>query len=310
MRSALETRMGPATHTRRTRVQLGYDIQMPRQRPLIILGSGYTGQYLYRMAEQQSLQIQASSRRPDAHLTYVEPRARLRFDLADPGTWSSLPPGADLIWSFPATPLAQVQAFAMHYCSPPQRLVVLGSTSAYDTESGDPAATARSIDETSPINTSLLRVQGEEYLRSEHGAIILRVAGIYGPQRSPLEWIRQGRVGPTNKIVNFIHVEDLARLCLLALQDRHSGEVYNVSDGQPRPWADICAEASRRWGIVSPRQERDTASGKRILNKKLVEHFHYTFRHPNIYRALEAMQPPSPRGEELTPQDIRARGGS
>jgi hypothetical protein len=283
---------------------------MPPQRPLIILGSGYTGRYLYRVAGQQSLPIQASSRRPDIHLTYVEPQARLRFDLADPASWSSLPPGADLIWTFPATPLAHVQAFGRHYCRPPQRLVVLGSTSAYDTESGDAAAPARWIDETSPINTNLLRVQGEEYLRSEHGAIILRAAGIYGPQRSPLEWIRQGRVGPTTKMVNFIHVEDLARLCLLALQDGQAGEVYNVSDGQPRPWADICAEASRRWGIVSPRQESDTTSGKCIHNKKLVEHFHYTFRHPDIYVALEVMQPPSPRGEELTPQGIRARGGS
>jgi nucleoside-diphosphate-sugar epimerase len=287
---------------------LRYDARMPLQRPLVILGSGYTGRCLYRAAQQQGLPIQASSRRPDIHLTYVEPQARLRFDLADAASWSWLPPGADLIWTFPAAPLAHVQAFARHYCKPPQRLVVLGSTSAYDTQNRDAAAPARSIDETSPINTSLLRVQGEEYLRSEHGAIILRVAGIYGPQRSPLEWIRQGRVGPTAKIVNFIHVEDLARLCLLALQDGQAGEVYNVSDGQPRPWADICAEASRRWGIVSPRQEADTTSGKCILNKKLVEHFHYTFLHPDIYLALEAMQLPSPGGEEPPPQDILARG--
>ena len=76
------------TRKRRTRVQLGYDAQMPPQRPLIILGSGYTGRYLYRVAGQQSLPIQASSRRPDIHLTYVEPQARLRFDLADPASWS------------------------------------------------------------------------------------------------------------------------------------------------------------------------------------------------------------------------------
>ena len=34
--------------------------------------------------------------------------------------------------------------------------------------------------------------QGEEYLRTHHGAIILRVAGIYGPHRNPVDWIRRG----------------------------------------------------------------------------------------------------------------------
>ncbi len=293
-----------------TRRQFGYDAPMTSHRPLIILGTGYTGQWLYRLAGQQSLPIRASSRRPDTHLSYVEPQARLRFDLADPTTWSSLPPDADVIWTFPATPLEQVQAFARHYCSPPQKLVVLGSTSAYDTESGDAAGPAPSINETSPINTRLLRVQGEEYLRTQHGAIILRVAGIYGPQRNPVEWIRQGRVGPTDKLVNLIHVEDLAHLCLLALQGGQAGETYNVSDGQPCSWADLCTEVSRRWGIVSPRRESNTTSGKRILNQKLVEQFNYSFRHPNVYVALEAMQPPPSRGEELTPQNIRARGAS
>ena len=265
---------------------------MPSHRPLIILGSGYTGRYLYRLAREQSVPIQASSRQPDIHLTYVEPQARLRFDLADPTTWSSLLPDADLIWAFPATPLAQVQAFASYYCSPPQRLVVLGSTSTYDTQNGDAAGAAPSIDESSPIKTSLPRVQGEEYLRSQHGAIILRVAGIYGAQRNPLEWIRQGRVGPTTKIVNLIHVEDLAHICFLALQEGQAGEAYNVSDGQPRRWVEICAEASRRWGIVSPQQVSAKESGKRILNRKLLDHFKYTFRHPDLYEALHALQVP------------------
>ena len=74
------------------------------------------------------------------------------------------------------------------------------------------------IDESAPIDLTKPRVQGEEYLRNEHGAIVLRVAGIYGPGRNPLDWIRQGRVGPSRKYVNLIHVEDLAAICLAALE--------------------------------------------------------------------------------------------
>ena len=209
MRLVSETRRQTATRPRgMPSARFVYDAPMITPRPLVILGSGYTGLRIWRLAKQQSLPVQASSRRPAQNLTYVEPEARLRFDLTEPATWPSLPPNIDLIWTFPATPLEQVQAFAGQYCNPSHRLIVLGSTSAYDTDGGHAEDIAPWIDETSPINVHLPRVQGEEYLRRHHGAIILRVAGIYGPQRNPVEWIRQGLVGPTDKFVNLIHVED------------------------------------------------------------------------------------------------------
>ena len=268
---------------------------MTSPRTIVILGSGYTGHWIYRLAAQRSLPIQASSRRPDHHLIDIEPPARIRFDLEEPTTWAALPPDADLIWTFPAIPLEQVQAFARHCCRPQRRLVVLGSTSAYDTGGTAVVDPPHWIDETHPINTDLSRVQGEEYLRTHHGATILRVAGIYGPNRNPVEWIRQGRVGPSNKYVNLIHVEDLAHLCLLALQHGRTGETYNVSDGHPRRWADVCAEVSGRWGIVSPREAGRSESGKRIHNHKILSQFGYTLRHPDFYRALQSIQPDTDR---------------
>ena len=290
-------RRSPETRTRisRSRPQqtdqpFRYDAPMTTPRSLVILGSGYTGRWIYKLAVQQSLPILASSRHPDRHLSDVEPSRRIRFDLAEPSTWSGLPPEADLIWTFPATPLEQVQAFARHSCRPPGRLVVLGSTSAYDREGGPMDDLPPWIDEAHPINTSLPRVQGEEYLRTHHGAMILRVAGIYGPNRNPVEWIRQGRVGPTNKFVNLIHVEDLAHLCLLTLQRAQAGDTYNVSDGHPRRWADICAEVSGRWGVVSARQADRSESGKRIRNHKILTHVGYTLRHPEFYDALQSIE--------------------
>ena len=263
---------------------------MDIRRPVVILGSGYTGRSIWNLATQQSLPVLASSRRPELHLAYVEPRSRLRFDLADSATWPVLPPDVDLIWTFPAAPLEQVQAFAGQYCGPSHKLVVLGSTSAYDEDGGHEEGVAPWIDETSPINTDLPRVQGEEYLRRYYGATVLRVAGIYGPGRNPLEWIKQGRIGPTDKFVNLVHVEDLARLCLLVLEGHHAGETYNVSDGQPRRWADICAEVSRRWGVVSPRSPRNAGPGKRILNQKVQAQFGHELTPLNLYDALAKIE--------------------
>ncbi len=123
-------------------------------------------------------------------------------------------------------------------------------------------------------------MQGEEYLRKQHGAIVLRVAGIYGPGRNPLDWIRQGRVGPSRKYVNLIHVEDLAAICLLALEQGKPGEAYNVSDGQPHTWNEICVTAQQRWGVTAGAAKEDHSPGKRISNAKLRSELDYRFRHP------------------------------
>jgi nucleoside-diphosphate-sugar epimerase len=133
-------------------------------------------------------------------------------------------------------------------------------------------------------------VQGEEYLRNKLGAIVLRVAGIYGPGRNPLDWIKSGRVGPSRKYVNLIHVEDLAAICLLALDKGTPGETYNVSDGTPRTWKDICETARERWGVIATVVKEDRLSGKRISNAKLRAGLSYTLRHPDLYDALALIE--------------------
>jgi hypothetical protein len=74
-----------------------------------------------------------------------------------------------LLWCFPATPIELVRQFIATLTGSPRRIVVLGSTSAYDL--GDSQAYPPPwIDETAPINLTKPRVQGEEYLRLEQGA--------------------------------------------------------------------------------------------------------------------------------------------
>jgi nucleoside-diphosphate-sugar epimerase len=93
-------------------------------------------------------------------------------------------------------------------------------------------------------------------------------------------------VSPSRKYVNLIHVEDLAAICLLALGTGKPGEAYNVSDGQPRTWHEICATAQQRWGIIAAAANQNSSPGKRISNAKLREELGYTFRHPDLYDAL------------------------
>jgi len=256
-----------------------------KQTTLTILGAGYTAGFTLTSASQQYAHVWLTSREPERNLTHVPPKQRLLFDLAREHTWSNIPHGTDLLWCFPASPVDSIRRFTAHLKESRGRLVVLGSTSAYDVaESHD--FPPPWIDETAPIDVSKPRVQGEEWLRKEYGAIVLRVAGIYGPGRNPVDWIKSGRVGPSRKYVNLVHVGDLAAVCIAALERGTPGDVYNVSDGTPRTWEEICQVASDRWGITPLPGISAESPGKRIDTDKLVKELYPQFLHPDLYSTL------------------------
>lgn len=255
---------------------------------VVVLGSGYAGRFM-RPLDNYYPTVLHTSRDPDRHLSSLPSNQRLRFDLAQPDSWHNIPSGADLLWCFPAAPLEAVQHFARTSAAW-GKLVVLGSTSAYDV-GGSSEYPPPWIDESAPVDRGKARVQGEEYLRKACGAIVLRVAGIYGPGRSPYDWIRTGRVTISRKYVNLIHVEDLANACLAAMRHGERGEVYNVSDGVPRTWAEIGRTLEGSHTIVAPEGEPQPA-GKRIDTAKLrslLQLGGVQIRHPDVFHALERM---------------------
>jgi nucleoside-diphosphate-sugar epimerase len=66
--------------------------------------------------------------------------------------------------------------------------------------------------------------------------IILRVPGIYGKGRLPVDRVklREPLVNSNeSRITNIIHVEDLARICIASIALENKIEIINVSDGNP-----------------------------------------------------------------------------
>jgi nucleoside-diphosphate-sugar epimerase len=163
---------------------------------------------------------------------------------------------------------------------------VLASTSAYNVPHRTDDYPPPWTDESAPVDLTKPRVQGEECLRTDCGAIVLRVAGIYGPGRNPLDWIKTGRVAASRKYVNLIHIEDLASICLTALKHGKPGEVYNVSDGTPRTWDEIFRFAQQHCAIAPPASPARTESGKRISNRKLSRELGVTILHSDLYTQL------------------------
>ena len=252
--------------------------------PLVILGAGYTGRFIYHAARQRHRPALATSRSPSDHLSFAHPDHRILFDLARPETWAHVPPESDIVWCFPALPEEMAQDFAQHASERNSRLLILGSTSAFPTGLPDV------IDERAPLDFSIPRVASEERLRSRFGATILRLCGLYGPGRHVFDWIRRGRIHNSRKYVNLIHVEDVAELCLLALQRASPGSMYIVSDGQPRRWSEICRFAAERFHVAVPPETVAREPGKRLSSRKILSDFRYRLQHPDLLKALGELE--------------------
>ncbi len=245
------------------------------------------GKTLFDMARTKGWNVLATSRHPEDHLPQIPSSQCLSFDLDRSETWSHLPHPAHLVWCFPVVLSDSLQHFFARWDSATGKIIVLGSTSAYQVV-GTP------VTEQSPLQTHQPRVQGEEYLRKTFGAIILRLAGLYGPGRNPLNWIRQGRIRNPQKWVNLIHVRDAAGVCLHALSQGKPGEAYLISDGIPRKWEEIFAYAWKRWNIQKPHVTEQQVAGKCVSNQKLLMKLQYSLHYPDVYRALEEIETQAP----------------
>ncbi|MDX1516782.1 MAG: NAD-dependent epimerase/dehydratase family protein [Woeseiaceae bacterium] len=158
---------------------------------------------------------------------------------------------------------------------PPRRVVYLSTTGVYGDRAG-----AR-VDELTPPAPSTQRaerrVDAERRLETfcQAGGIplvILRVPGIYGPGRLGLERIRDGvavlderDANPGNRI----HVDDLVRCCLAALDATVPPGIYNVGDGDERSSTWFATEVARRLGIEAPPTVRRSRAEREFSAKRL-----------------------------------------
>jgi len=181
--------------------------------------------------------------------------------------------------------------------APPAKFVYTSSTSVY-------GQTDRSwVTESSPTaqttETGRILVETEELLLDEASkagfpAVVLRVAGIYGPGRAYwLEQVRSGQVrveGTGQRILNMIHRDDVVGSIITALGRGRPGQVYNAVDDEP-----VAQQSLLEW--LSERLECPVASSiseelamvkkrgltnKRVSNRKLKEELGYCMRFPSF----------------------------
>jgi nucleoside-diphosphate-sugar epimerase len=119
--------------------------------------------------------------------------------------------------------------------NPPKHYLYTSSTSVYAQEDGS------WVTEQSPAvpnsTTSRILVDTETELLRRFPAIILRVGGIYGPERGHLfrQYLRGEAVmrEDGSAYINGIHLEDVAGALCHLISHGQPGEIYNTVDNEP-----------------------------------------------------------------------------
>ncbi|WGD54229.1 SDR family oxidoreductase [Bradyrhizobium sp. CB1650] len=165
------------------------------------------------------------------------------------------------------------------------------------------------VDESTPARAGLdrtrMRVAAEQaWLDATRGeAAILRLAGIYGPDRNALATLRAGsarRIVKPGQVFNRIHVDDIAGAIMATVRCPRGG-TWNVCDDEPAPPQDVIAYAVKLMGVPPPAEEAfETAKmsamarsfyagNARVSNTRLTRELGVTLAFPNYRQGLDAL---------------------
>lgn len=255
------------------------------RRRVTVLGAGYTGRFLIRRLLEAGYEVIATSRRPPHDPNPPPDFKWVPFDLEDERTFSNIAPSWGLVWLFPPVPLQAVREFAKPRGTAFDRIVVVGTTSSYLQQREDEIIT-----EAAPLDGESQRVKGEVLLQ-EAGAVVLRSAGIYGPGRNPLDWLRWGRIASGGGYVNLVHADDLAGAIVAGLESSIRSEDFIVTDGAPVQWGTIASWAVKKklltevpWSGSARRQSR------RLSNAKLLTLLRPSLTHVDLFGELDRLE--------------------
>jgi nucleoside-diphosphate-sugar epimerase len=259
---------------------------------VLIIGCGYLGLplgkalvakehevYGVRRSAEGSAELEAAGIKP------------LVADITQPETLAALPGPFDWVVNCVSSSKGGPEVYRQVYlegtknllnwlaANPPKKFIYTSSTSVYGQTDGMPVKESAS---TMPVNeTSQILVQTEKLLlqafqANKFPAVILRVAGIYGPGRGHLfqQYLKdEARIhGKGDRIINMIHLDDAVGVILAALKGAHVGEIYNVVDDEPVSQLNFYRWLGEALGKDMPPHatEEENAERKRGLTNKKV----------------------------------------
>ncbi|MDR3457314.1 MAG: SDR family oxidoreductase [Verrucomicrobiae bacterium] len=180
--------------------------------------------------------------------------------------------------------------------SPPKKFVYTSSTSVYAQNDGSLVTEASPAEPEAP--TAKILVETEKFLlaqaRNQFPALILRVAGIYGPARGHAfkQYLRgEARIEDGGaRWLNMIHRDDVIGAIIAALERGTPGEIYNAVDNEPVSQLHFFEWlAAQLQKPLPPRAPGDTetwrkrgVTNKRVSNARLRAELRHQFKFPDF----------------------------
>lgn len=283
---------------------------------LLIIGCGDIGRRTARLAIGAGWQVTGLVRSAESRGKLAEPPFKiLEADLLDENALSNLDVrGSSILYLAPppgggiSDPKVRNLCAAIRSGNEPEKIVYISTSGVYGDCRGERVTEATAPN---PQTTRARRRLDAENIFRQFSAprqvplVILRVTGIYGPHRFPLHRILEGHPilrEAEAPITNRIHADDLARICLRAVEKGRDGDIYNVSDGQersmseyfnlladtfglPRPPQISLAEAQNR---MAPLMLSYFQESRRMDPRKLIEELEIDLLYPTLEAGLRA----------------------
>jgi len=189
----------------------------------------------------------------------------------------------------------------------PKKIILLSTTAVYGDCDGN------WIDESAEVNPQTdrgrRRLDAELALREWANAreipfVIIRVSGIYGPGRLPIERLKKGLPILREDLAPFsnrIHQDDLAAICVAAAQRAPDGSVYNACDGHPSTMSHYFKSIAEALNLPMPPEldreqaEKQLSAGmlsylresRRMDKKKVLEELKISLQYPDLDSGLK-----------------------
>jgi nucleoside-diphosphate-sugar epimerase len=224
---------------------------------LLCLGFGYSAQALAAALDPTTWRVSGTVRDKKAHAS-VRPVTLIPF--AEAG--AAIAEATHILISIPpdtrGDPTLRRHASRFAGLTHLKWLGYLSTTGVYGDTGGRPVDEAAALVPT--VDRSRRRIKAE-FDWQDHAAAhnlplhIFRLAGIYGPGRSPLDQVRAGtarRIAKPGHAFSRIHVDDIVAALTLSMSNPQPGAIYNLCDDAPAEQVDVVAYACELLGQEPP----------------------------------------------------------
>lgn len=263
--------------------------------PLVLLGSGYTLTRLAVAEARAGRDVLAATRDASRRAELERAGARVT-ELEDALTRTA---GAHVVVSVPPDAGLDTRIASALVGHAPARLVYLSSTGVYGRARGH-------VDEDTPVElstpSSRERIEAESrYLPL--GAMVMRIAGIYGPGRGMHTRLLSGalRLPEGGGRISRIYVDDLVESIRVVLTRGEPGALYCVADDRAAPTDEPVAWLSQRLGVPMPpriplEQLNETVRGDRAISNARLKSLGWAPRYPDFIAGYTALLAAEGRG--------------